>query len=112
MKVRAKLVVNDRVLDEFKNEHLSPGAMYTVIGLDDEHFRVLNDRDEPVLYPKFLFDVVDSRVPKDWVRREDADGAYYVDPIECAIPGFYEDYFDGRPAAVAAFQAAMKKMNC
>lgn len=98
------------MLDEFDNAHLSPGAEYLVVGLDDTYFRVLDDAGEPILYPKYLFDVTKHEIPKDWVRRDEDDGRYYTDPPECARPGFYEDYFDGVPDAVATFQSVLARL--
>lgn len=77
------------------NPHLSPDKEYWVVGIDDQHYRVVNDISEPVLYPKSLFIVVDPGYPESWEKQEFEDGEYYIDPPEFSKPGFYEDYFDG-----------------
>jgi len=109
MRVRAKSQVHDHVLDEFDNAHLSFGVEYVVVGFDDEYFRVIDDAREPILYPHHLFDVSDPYVPDDWVRREE-DGGYHVDPPECTAPGFYEDYFDGKPDAIVVFERVVDRL--
>jgi hypothetical protein len=82
---------------------LTVGQTYVVVGFDDEVFRVINDFGEPILYSRDGFEVLDERSPDDWVRNTVASDEYYVDPPETAMPGFYEDYFDGDPAARETF---------
>lgn len=108
MKVKAKAIVHDRLVDESEHRGLSVGTIYDVVGLDSQNFRVIDDRDEPFLYPKALFDVVDPSIPDGWIT-ETKDDEYYVDPPEFAEPGFYEDYFDRVEAAVEKFEAFRKR---
>ena len=103
MKVKAKTTVHDRLVDESEHRGLSAGAVYDVVGLDSENFRLIDDNDQPFLYPKALFEIVDPAIPDDWVT-ETQDDEYYVDPPELAMPGFYEAYFDGVEAAVKKFE--------
>src|SRR5687768_16709003 len=104
MKVKAKAIVHDRLLDESEHRGLSAGAVYDVVGLDSQNFRVIDDNDQPFLFRKGLFDVVDPSIPDDWVTETLGD-EYYVDPPECAEKGFYEDYFYEVEAAVKRFEA-------
>lgn len=110
MRVRARLLRERGPTREFSHPGITPGAEYLVVGLDAESFRVPNDRGEPLLYPREMFVVVDAQVPPDWVRTDAEDGAYYVDPPECAQPGFYEDYFDGLPTAIETFQKVQRRL--
>ncbi len=82
---------------------LSPSVAYAVIGIDDMHYRVINDNKEPVLYRNDIFDVMDSHVPDHWVRREYSDGEFYLEPPEFSEIGFFEDYFDGKESAVVEY---------
>lgn len=111
MRVRAKQEVHDRTLDEFDHQHLSPGGEYLVVGYDDQYLRVLNDVCEPILYPRYLFEIVDPSVPGDWVRVEEGEGQYFVDPPECSEPGFYERLFDGDPRARAHFACVLLRLG-
>lgn len=74
---------------------ISPGIAYAVIGVDDIYYRVINDSEEPVLYKKDVFDVIDPHVPEHWIRRDYSDGEFYLNPPEFSEVGFFEDYFDG-----------------
>jgi len=104
MKVKAKPEVHDHLLDEFDNQGLEPNKEYEVIGMSYDYYRVLDDYGEPILYPKYLFDVTDSAVPKTWTRKDYAEDEYYLDPPELSELGFYEDYFDGKSEARATFE--------
>lgn len=111
MKVRAKSTVNDRLIDESIHPHLSPGREYFVVGIDDGYYRLVNNNFEPVLYPKALFEVIESEIPEGWVKEEYADGEFHVGPPDLSRPGFYEDYFDGEPATVKAFKEYCEKLG-
>lgn len=111
MRVRAKQEIHDRTLDEFDNQHLSPGREYLVVGYDEQFVRVVNDVWEPILYPWYLFEVIDSSVPTDWIRVEEGDGEYSVNPPECNEPGFYESFFDGEPSAKAQFARVLLRLR-
>ena len=45
MKVKAKAIVHDRLVDESEHRGLSVGTIYDVVGLDIQNFRVIDDRD-------------------------------------------------------------------
>lgn len=108
MQVKSKLNVNAHEEGESCNPHLSPNKIYNVIGFDYACYRVIDDLGEPILYPKKLFDIIDSVYPQDWFRENFPDGEYYVDPFEFSARGFYEDYFDGVADAVDKFDAYRK----
>jgi hypothetical protein len=82
---------------------LTPGQPYLVIGVEGDEFRILNDAGRPYLYPPSLFRVVDPREPGDWVAEVGEDGERYAYPPEINGPGFFEDFFDGKPRAVKTF---------
>jgi hypothetical protein len=87
----------------FKNDNefwsLTPGKEYVVIGLDFESYRILDDKGEPILFPKEGFQVVDDAIPENWAWDRHSDDEYYAGPAELQLPGFYEDYFEGKPQA-------------
>ena len=82
---------------------LTPGQRYAVIGIEADDFRLLNDRGTPYLYPHQLFDVVDPHEPEDWVTEVGEDGERYAYPPPLNTCGFFEDFFDAKPEAVATF---------
>nr|VFK17942.1 MAG: hypothetical protein BECKLPF1236A_GA0070988_101854 [Candidatus Kentron sp. LPFa]VFK32480.1 MAG: hypothetical protein BECKLPF1236C_GA0070990_101684 [Candidatus Kentron sp. LPFa] len=82
---------------------LSKGQLYCVIGIEADHFRLLNDAGKPYLYPSEEFDIVDSREPQDWINQFGADGARYSYPESLNRVGFFEDFFDGKHQQVSTF---------
>jgi hypothetical protein len=111
MKIKARSYVHDRLFSESTHPGLTAGRIYYVVGVEDDHFRVINDDGEPILYEIGIFDVVDPSIPDDWVTRwfDDGDTKYcYIDPPGLGGRGFYEDYFDGVSYAVTRFRAYCK----
>ncbi|QLQ32443.1 MAG: hypothetical protein HZT40_13580 [Candidatus Thiothrix singaporensis] len=47
-----KNIHEHRIDDEQNYQNLTSHREYTVIGIDDENYRILNDANEPILYPK------------------------------------------------------------
>jgi hypothetical protein len=82
---------------------LTLGQPYAVIGIEADEFRLLNDAGLPFLYPSKLFSVLDNHEPADWVTEIGEDGERYAYPPPLNKPGFFEDYFDQKAKAVAAF---------
>ncbi|HSR70319.1 MAG TPA: hypothetical protein VLU25_20485 [Acidobacteriota bacterium] len=76
---------------------------YLVIGIESDDFRLLNDSGQPFLYPSELFLVADHSEPNDWVSEVGEDGERYAYPHQLNLPGFFEDFFEGRPQAVKSF---------
>jgi hypothetical protein len=86
---------------------LTPGQPYFVIGIEADDFRILNDSGKPYLYPSQFFEIVDSREPEVWVTEYGEDGERYSYPPMLNEPGFFEDYFDGKEAALSTFWHAI-----
>jgi hypothetical protein len=82
---------------------LTPGQQYVVIGIEADDFRILNDKGRPYLYPRGLFEIVDSQEPGDWLTEYGEDRERYAYPPLLNQCGFFEDFFDGKPEAVATF---------
>ena len=82
---------------------LTPDRPYVVIGIEADHFRILNDQGRPFLYPGRLFRVVDRREPDDWISDVGAEGERYAYPAPLNGVGFFEDFFDGNERAVRTF---------
>ena len=92
MIIKLKGDFRDLVTDERTHSDLCGGAEYFVLELDDEHYRIVNHRGEPILYPKRFFVVTNCRIPAGWQFREYDDGEYFLSSVETAAPGFYEDW--------------------
>ncbi|MFJ2234895.1 hypothetical protein [Streptomyces sp. NPDC087859] len=59
-------------------------------------------RDRPGLWDAAMFTVVSNRMPSCWVA-ELEDGRLTLAPREWQRAGFWDDYFDDVPAAVAEY---------
>lgn len=90
------------------NLHLTPGRVYTVVGIEAEYYRVISDNLEPILYAKELFEIIDPSYPSEWIRREFDDGEYYIEPLEFSGVGFFEDYFEGDEKAKDIYSSYLK----
>ena len=88
---------------------LTPGQPYVVLGIEADDFRILNDQGRPFLYPHELFTVIDAREPDDWVTELGEDNERYAYPPLLNGCGFFEDYFNGNPEAVATFWRVMNR---
>jgi hypothetical protein len=80
-----------------------------IIGIEADDLRLLNDEGQPYLYPHNLFVVVDGEEPADWQTEYGEEGERYAYSPELGRPGFFEDYFDGNPAAIHAFHHYLAK---
>ena len=90
-------------------QDLTPGQPYGVIGIEGDHFRILNDAGRPYLYPPRLFHVVDPHEPGDWISEWGEDGERYAYPAPLNHPGFFENFFDDKPRAVRTFWRIVNK---
>src|SRR5262249_47056943 len=88
---------------------LITGQLYAVLGIEADQFRILNDAGRPFLYPSHLFSVVDAREPTDWVTEIGEDGERYSYPAPLNGPGFFEDYFEQKPSAMATFWRSINR---
>ena len=88
---------------------LTPDQPYLVLGIEADDLRILNDQGRPFLYPRDLFVVVDPREPEDWVSETGEENERYAYPPPLNGSGFFEDFFDGKPEAVATFWRVMNR---
>jgi hypothetical protein len=91
--------------------HLSKEKEYYVIGLDHESFRVVDDKGDPVLFPRNVFDIVDESVPQDWIWDWFSEDEFYASPPELHAPGFYEDFFERKEEAVRQFESYLQRVG-
>lgn len=84
-------------------ESFTQGKIYYVIGIEADDYRVIADDGKPYLTGHTLFDVVDATEPADWISEKGEDGERYAYPVALLGAGFFEDFFEGEPEAVAAF---------
>lgn len=87
---------------------LTIGAVYEVVGIECDMYRIINDLGDPVLFGAELFRMVDRTRPTSWVSQTH-DGAEYAYAPPFGKPGFWEDYHDHVPAARRAFNRYLNK---
>ncbi len=95
--------IKESVVQFGLGESLTPGQCYSVVGIEADDYRLLNDQGKPYLYPADAFEVADPVEPADWIVDLGEDGERYAYPAELNAPGFFEDYFDDDPEALATF---------
>lgn len=81
---------------------LSGDKIYTVLGIESQYYRLIDEEAEPHLYPSEMFDLVDPVEPTQWVR-EYEDGEVFAYPPPLNRPGFFEDYHDGDQDTIREF---------
>lgn len=86
------------------------GREYEVLGLSQDHYQLLNDKDEPVLCDACCFDVKEATVPPFWVSQFGDEGERYAHPAEWSRPGYFENWHDGVPDVVAGFRQDLERL--
>jgi hypothetical protein len=95
-----------------KSAWLTIGKMYDVLALaatphGDILFRLVGDDDHrPGLFASSQFEIVDGRLPRCWSAMMRSDGSLQLGPQPWQRPGFWEEYFDDEPGAIAAYENA------
>ena len=88
---------------------IAMGQPYVVLGIEADALRILNDQGRPYLYPREIFEILDSREPSDWVTELGDENERYAYPKALNEVGFFEDYFDGRPEVIATFWRVLNR---
>ena len=89
---------------------LTRGNVYRVIGIEADDYRLMNDQGRPFLYPPRAFDLVDAKEPREWINFQAESGERYAYPPALGKPGFWEDYFDEKPAAVSRVRTYLHRL--
>ena len=82
---------------------LSEGQSYSVIGIEANDYRVLNDAGLPYLYSSGFFEVIDFHEPQDWITEIGDGGERYSYPEALNKVGFFEDFFDHKNEQTSIF---------
>ncbi len=87
------------------SEHhsLTLGKRYSVLGIEADSYRILNDDSDPYLYSPSLFEIADRTRPMDWIVEYGDAGEEYAYPPVLNPIGFFEDYFDDHEETRKAF---------
>ena len=87
---------------------LTVGHEYEVLGIEADHFRLMNDKGEPILYQQACFVVTDATEPNFWISTYGEDGERYANPPGWGVPGFYEAWHDGVKVVQRLFAEQLK----
>jgi hypothetical protein len=109
------------VRDPAPDYQLRVGGEYLVLGLTfllpapphggGARYEILNDYGKCRSIPAFLFELVDSRVSKYWVARQDDDGAVLLWPTEFYGRFFHDDLSEGVTEAVQTFSKVVGRLQ-
>jgi hypothetical protein len=109
------------VKDPAPEYQLRVGGEYLVLGLTfllpalphggGARYEILNDHGKCRSIPAFLFELVDSRVSKHWVARQDDDGAVLLWPTEFYARFFHDDLSEGAPETVQTFSKVVELLQ-
>jgi hypothetical protein len=84
-------------------QHVIIGKSYICVGIEYGGYRVVNENNEPILYPKKWFQRI-RNYPINWTRTNYSDGQYYIYPAELQENYFFEKWFDGDPMILQQFK--------
>lgn len=110
MKVRCVAIINPATLERVsQSAWVTIGREYAVLELyatPDRRFSVRLDLEgqTPGLWDSEMFETTDPTIPSVWIAQLSDRGSLRLAPPRWLVPGFWEDYFDGEPDAVAAFE--------
>jgi hypothetical protein len=97
-----------------KSPWLTVGKTYTVLAISASPGREIllrligDDGDTAGLFSSDMFETIDTRLPPTWIAKLDTDGTLELAPAEWMREGFWEDYFNGDPSAISAFEGARR----
>lgn len=109
------------VKDPSPEYELRVGSEYLVLGITfllptpphggGVRYEILNDYGKCRSIPAFLFELVDRRVSKHWVARQDDDGALLLWPEAFYSEFFHDDLSEGRAQAVLVFSSIVEMLR-
>ena len=74
---------------------IHPNQIYDVLEIYDDYYRLLNDGNEPVLFHKDNFKIVDIKKNNNWIKEIDNENVIYF-TLSQWKDFFFEDYFEGK----------------
>lgn len=108
MKVRCVRLFDSRSGQVGRSAWAKLGAVYHVLTIWIEpgrtRLRLVGEESIPALFEPEMFEVASSTVPHTWVITSPKAGHFEIGPEAWAQPGFWEEYFDRKPEAVACFE--------
>lgn len=76
-----KVILKKELKPQWHIHNLTDGKIYDVIEIMTESYRLVDDKNDPVLFDKRAFEIIDNRIPDDWVYQVWLDdGEIFPDP--------------------------------
>ena len=73
---------------------INHNTIYNVLAIEDNYYRIINDKNSPTLYEISIFSIIDNNIPSDWIIKFEDNEIDYLGP-KIFSGYFFEDYFDG-----------------
>lgn len=111
MKIKINLE-NLKKFDEFKD--FTPERWYEVITIEQGDYRIIPDKVGPYLYPKEMFDIVDSQRPAEWITTYEEENGEILEsagPPALLERGFFDRYFQNDPKAILIFNRYIEPLG-
>jgi hypothetical protein len=103
--------------EQQENIHLKIGSEYFIVNLDISFYKqrtvigICSDADGvPRLWDLQLFEVVDARIPNDWVFLHSENNYFFLQPQEFQ-EDFWDNFHDGDEQAEKIFAQVMEKIR-
>ena len=96
--------------EEAEQPWLSTSREYVVLSVEEHHtgvagYRIESDRSQgPALFRAPRFKIIDPSVPSCWIAHRLQGATVELAPPVFARAGFWEDYYNGDPRAVAEYR--------
>jgi hypothetical protein len=92
--MKAKLIKKQSAIDDYQIHSLTLNNVYEVLGIEADDYRIIDEDNEPYLFPPDCFEIVDNSIPAFWKTEYGEDKERYSYPPRWFSVGFFEDYFD------------------
>ena len=96
-------LINTFTTDNRKITSIEINKEYEVIGIESDDYRIIDNKNEPILFDHKCFTVVDPMKPKFWLCKTGSENEEYCYPEEWSNPGFFEDYFNRNESVIEKF---------
>lgn len=105
MRVKALSIIHEPSVDGCEFRSLTAAREYVVCAEEDGWLRLVDDKGEPILFPRERFEIVDPVAP-DWVLVSGADRG----PGMFLVPGFFESWHDRDERFRALFELEYQRL--
>ncbi len=114
MKVRCVQILDSRGRPVERSAWVKLGSVYHVLEIWIEpgqtRFRLVGEEPTPALFEPEMFEVVSSVVPCTWGITSPKPGCLSFAPEAWKRTGFWEEFFDCEPGALACFEEQRKRI--